>query len=267
MPHMSKRVSSNKMAAWEILFKALSWRLAKNSCSTKVDNGRSGCDAKTVCFNDNRRAASILRSCTNKYTGEPEIKFTFENGGEKPNETPRGCGEGIGDHKKKMGNFFFRADEKYLEVRQTRTLAKRGNIGCAKQGRNGVGVNSGRLSSFFSVCWKWCILGWPMLIREEKKSGLFRQKCEKSYTLARRILALKKDQSRRSERLSWHWTNSIGNLVQRFKDDGSQKINQEDMFIWSRLCGKKFIGKSIVYNLTIHPVHTYFANQYLFHNF
>src|SRR5207237_1467666 len=55
-------------------------------------------------------------------------------------------------------------------------------------------------------------------------------------------------------------------LVQGTTNKESNSTPRQTYLLWSRIVSKRFIGKGTVYNLTVHPGHTYFASGMLVHN-
>jgi radical SAM superfamily enzyme YgiQ (UPF0313 family) len=137
----------------------------------------------------------------------------------------------------------------------------------AKQARGKIGSYITSISSRLSLRWRWTVLDRAVYIWHKTKSGFCRFKEEKSYFGTWRTLAQRQEKRQgRTERLQEIWVEDFYSVDSPFENLQQVPSNTTAYGVWTKVVKKTFVGKAKVYNITVHPVHNYFANGVLVHN-
>lgn len=264
---MQDQIYFHDSSARKVLFKPMLRELAENSLQRELVESGSSSHAKKMESHDTRGTQSLWGSSAKEYAKIEANKLVIKNGRQKSDETSRSGGEGFSDHQEKMGELLFRTNEKDVEVGEAETIVAVGSdTNQSKQVGNDFKGNLESDNPFFSVGRKFRFLDWALQVWEKTKSRFLGQKAEEGDSSSWGVLSFSGVKRDRSGRLSEQRVQDVGRLVQGVGHEESGYSERKDTFVWNKLISKKFVGKVTVYNLTIHPVHTYFANNLLVHN-
>lgn len=255
----------------KILQTEMQRRVAKVSSEHGMAIGGASKDEGAVCIHDGGSEAAILHSRTqqlppNTDCGNSREVVIHKARPPKPNETPRSSGESFSHNQKEVGQVLFGSDERRLGEREIVIRSTRQTLYWSKQ----EGDSTSR-SSFFdptpvSIRRKWDFLDRSMYFWNETESRLYLQRGEESDPTTWRALALAPRSEEGSSGLPELRMASPCDLVQRTTYKKQGKSDTENIFLWSGIISKRFIGKGTVHNITVHPGHTYFASEMLVHN-
>ena len=187
----------------------------------------------------------------------------YQEGRLEPHEAARGRAEGFGNDQGEVGGILQGADQRELEKRKNQTLS-RTTGDYSESIRSEIAGNSPNGSPSVPMVRERGILDWTMRFREPQESRFHPPSLAQSDPDARRILASGRGDS--GAGLLKQGMASVDGVEQGIASQMPSRSDRKTPFIWSRIISKRFIGEGTVYNLTVHPGHTYFANRMLVHN-
>ena len=241
--------------------------VAKKSSQYEVAACRSSEDARTLCINDGSGATSVFhdrsKQSSDSYTGDTGKDCGFEEGRQEPHEKTGSSTESIRHNQGKTLRVFQSTNVRQLEERSNQAV--HGKAQCFSEPFRGFTAgNSPNGSPTIPVVRRWGVLDRTMQIREPQESRLYSQAITQSDIDAWRVLAPRRGGS--GTGLLEQGLATADGVEQGITDKVPSCSDREASIVWSRIISKRFIGKGTVYNLTVHPGHTYFANRMLVHN-
>lgn len=271
MPQLREAVHRNEMAARKVLQLQVPLELAEDSLQPKVaQEGTTGREGKMV-LDDARPTGYCEQHRTTKGCCQNETSaenfFGNKNGRQESHEAARGCGKGVDYDQKTMGKFLLRADEEVMEIRSDNSnVESRSNQQKPKRIGDNAVEYSWRHPAGIHLRWERCVLDRTMHIWKEAKPGFYQSSHEECNPGSWGVLALKGIEQNRSIGLQGEGMDTASGMVPGIEAQESHKTSAKTPLVWTKLVKKTFIGKSSVFNITVHPVHTYFANGLLVHN-
>jgi radical SAM superfamily enzyme YgiQ (UPF0313 family) len=261
---------TGQYTAGEVLQSPLSMGVAADTCESGVAEVRTGGDARQVCGYDSGRTPTLLHSRAKQYTKidsqNSQAAVRNQEGRSQSNETPGSGGEGGNHNSQTLGSVLLRSDETALEGRQTRPAYIGDKEPAAEQnGTTSDGDTEGSRTDL-SVRGQWGVLGRPQQGRSPQEPGLRGLEGEESNPASRRVLAFEKFRNKGIKGLSGLRMDAPGSVVSAVETAMSEDFDPETGIVWRKLVSKKFIGAGTVHNITVHPVHNYFAAGMLVHN-
>jgi len=250
----------------EVLLQEMPMGLAENSSQYPMDEGWAF-ETSSACFtNDGNGEVKVLGTPSRSNKARPADIVSNQEGQAQSDEAPRNSCKGIGYFEVPLGKKHVRIADSQMEI-GTYALPM-GSLYWADPEQIGAIAPRAIVGGgpHLPLRWHGRLLDRAMSIWKKAQSRLHRCGSKEGNTPAWGVLALTKSGLYRTEGLSWTRLDSPCSVVPPAQDQEQAAIAKETGLIWKELISKRFVGKRTVYNITVHPVHTYFANGIAVHN-
>lgn len=252
----------------DVVLKTMPFSMAEGSPKREVVSGGSASAEGTGGGYVSGREARLLHGEAQQLrtldAGDSGETSSLEARRLESNEAPRGGSQGFGNYQGEIYGVFQEADHGELEEwKNQASLRKENDI--SESGRGEIGGHFEDGPSAISVVRRRSVLDRAMLVGESEESRLHAPTVAQGNLDAWGILASGRIGDSRSGLLEQRLVSPDG-MEQGTADQVSACTDRETPLVWSGITSKRFIGKGTVYNLTVHPGHTYFANRMLVHN-
>ena len=185
----------------------------------------------------------------------------------QPNEKSGSGAESFRYHENPLGAEIVRPDQSTVErgINADALAAGQDSAG-PQQARAALGQYFAGRTSNVPLRREWAVLGRPLSFRQTSEPGFCRHQRKAGDSTTWGILAQSRGCGDPEIGLRRGRVASPNYLGKRAATEKPQQSDESAPIIWTKLISKKLVGKSQVYNITVHPYHNYIANNLLVHN-
>ena len=250
----------------EVLPAEMSVGLAENPSKYLMDGSWARQTTPARISNDCNGEIKILGTPSSPHKACPASAISDQKGQTQSDEAPGSRSQGVSYTEIPLGQKYVRISGRQMEIgAYALSMGTPYRAGAEQFGALAPRTIVGNVSNL-SLRWHRRILDRALSIWKKTQSRLCGCGPEEGNTSAWGVLALTESGLYRTTGLSWSRLDSPCGMVPPAQDQEQAPTAQKTDLVWKKLTGKRFVGKRTVYNITVHPVHTYFADGVVVHN-